>query len=407
MKLERKHQFFMALLSIGLGLLVAEAGVRLFCRTESDGNRYFGNVQLKPYHLPVERTRQLVNEYEKSLASSAINYDADLGWAPHPGMAGSNQQGFNSTAPNPEKSHQEALRVEVFGASYNRGWWKDMENTFTGSGLKAEVFDFGVGGYGLDQAYLRWKKQGVEYHPDIVVLGYCLGTIFNNANMLRLIQNPQSGLPFAKPRFVTSGTGMDLINVPTQKPGELAEFVSRLEQWPLLRYESFYHPGDYAYTPLRHLMLYALIEAKLDSFGSGSLRYLSSRKAIQPRFFKPGDESVILTLELVRQFKRDVESHGGRFYMVNLPTEGDLFWYKAHGSFSYSEIYATLQNIVTVIKPESPMLQVIKENQSNSLFGDGHYGRELQAAVGKEVASRIMALEGDALKMGQPAAKRD
>ena len=384
----------MAAVSAILGLLVAEAGVRLLTHTDADGNRFFRNLQLKPFHLPVARTRRLIGEYQKATADSSTIYDSDLGWIPNPGIAGFNKQGFNSTTVNPEKIHPGTLRIEIFGASYNRGWWKDVETQLNKDGIKAEVFDFGVGGYGLDQMYLRWKKQGVDYHPDIVILGYCLGTIYNNTNMLRLIQNAQTGVPFAKPRFVLSGGGLELMNVPTPKPDELADFVSRLEHWPLLRYESFYNPADYADTPLRHLMLYALIEAKLRSLGGDFLRYVNSQQAVPPRFFKPGDEAVILALELVKQFKNDVESHGARFYVVNLPTEGDLARLRARGSFSYSGLYASFQQVATVIQPQNQMLQTIGNKNPNSFFGDGHYGRELQTVVGKEAASRIVSLEG-------------
>jgi len=397
----------MAILSCGLGLLVAETGVRLMCKADADGNRYFGNLQLKPYHLPVIRTRQLIDEYKKSIAGSTMIYDAGVGWAPNPGAGEANRQGFNSTSANPEKAHQDNLRIEIFGASYNRGWRKDVENQLSADGMKAEVFDFGVGGYGLDQAYLRWKKQGQEYHPDIVVLGYCLGTIFDNINMLRLIRHPHSGLPFAKPRFVLSGTGVDLINVPTPEPDRLAVLMSQLEQWPLLHYESFYHKADYANTPLRNLMLYALIEAKLGSLGSNALRYVSSERTIPARFFRPGDEPVRLALELVKQFRRDVESRGGKFFVVNLPTAADLAWYRAKGSFPYSEMYASMQQTVAVIKPEDEMIQTIGDQKIESFFGDGHYRRELQAVVGRFVASAIAAREKEEIKKPQSAEKRD
>ena len=383
----------MTVISCLLGLAAAEAGVRLFCRTDLDGNRFFGNLQLKPYHLPVLKTRQLVDRYRKEIASAITIYDSDLGWKPNPGMAGFNREGFNSTELAPSMTHPGVLRVEVFGASYNRGWWKDMETQLEADGVKAEVLDFGVGGYGIDQSYLRWKKQGAGYQPDIVVLACCLGTIYDNTNIFRLLRLPQSGIPFAKPRFIVSGSGLELVSGSLPPPEELAGVMSGLEQWPLLRYEPFYRPADYVYSPLRHLAIYSLIESKLACLGDDTLRYVSNERSVPPRYFTPDREAVNLSLELVKAFRKDVENHHTRFFMVNLPSAADLAWYRSTGSFPYAGLYASMQKIATVINVEDEMLHAVDKKNTPSMFSGGHYSRELQGVVGRAAASYLVSHE--------------
>ena len=43
---------------------------------------------------------------------------------------------------------------------------------------------FGVGAYGMDQAYLRWKKHGAKFHPHIVIFGFVAGNVQDNVNMV-------------------------------------------------------------------------------------------------------------------------------------------------------------------------------------------------------------------------------
>lgn len=390
MTLKRKHQFLLAGISCALAFAIAELGVRLICRADADGNRFFGDLQLKPYRLPVNRARDLVASYQQGLAQAAMLYDPDLGWVPAPGRKGVNPSGFNSTLAEPTKDHPGKLRVAVFGASYTRGWWKELENRLSSRG--AEVLDFGVGGYGLDQAYLRWKKQGRDYNPDVVVLGCCLQTIFDNLNMLRLVRHPRTGMPFAKPRFILADDRLELVNAPTPDPTQIARVLSGLNAWQLLAYERFYVPADYVDTLWRSSRFLALAEAKVGSFNSELLRLVSSQRSIPSRFFRPGEEPVELALKLIEAFKADVESRGAKFLFVNLPTSGDLAWFKARGEFSYATLYSAVQQRARVVKVEDGLMEALAGREIDSLFSDGHYDSELQAVVAEAIAGEIGAV---------------
>ena len=47
-------------------------------------------------------------------------------------------------------------------------------------GSHIEALNFGVGGFGLDQAYLRYLEDGIQYNSHIVLIGFMSENIYRN-----------------------------------------------------------------------------------------------------------------------------------------------------------------------------------------------------------------------------------
>jgi hypothetical protein len=77
-----------------------------------------------------------------------------------------------------------------------------------------EVMNWGVGGYGTDQAFLRYKTQGAAYQPDIVIIGFEEDNFRRNVNRFRPFFRPGTGLPLAKPTFIAGENGLELLENP-------------------------------------------------------------------------------------------------------------------------------------------------------------------------------------------------
>jgi hypothetical protein len=85
-----------------------------------------------------------------------------------------NAQGLRGTREYGAKTHG-LTRVSVFGDSYvycnevtdAESWPAKIE-----AGWKGEVLNYGVGGYGADQAYLRFREAAAQYEPDVVIMGF-------------------------------------------------------------------------------------------------------------------------------------------------------------------------------------------------------------------------------------------
>ena len=169
-------------------LVLLELGLRVFSRSDVDGNVWVGPLRVLPYRVPVEDVRARIAEYLDS-GKSFLKYDPDLGWTIRPngsssdGLYHSNADGVRTGADRaraPLEPRPGVLRVAVFGDSFAFGadvGFEEAWPTVVGARLReggraVEVLNYGVGGYAIDQAYLRYRKQGRRYAPDIVVFAF-------------------------------------------------------------------------------------------------------------------------------------------------------------------------------------------------------------------------------------------
>jgi hypothetical protein len=85
---------------------------------------------------------------------------------------------------------EDTLRVAVFGDSFVFGDNEKTADTWPFMVEKSighlEVLNFGISGYGLGQSYLRYLKDGLKFHPDLIVFNYLIPTIrdFLNAEAI-------------------------------------------------------------------------------------------------------------------------------------------------------------------------------------------------------------------------------
>ncbi len=166
--------------------------------------------------------------------------DPLLGWTDAPGtfsmtsgVESTSAQHLRGTRIYSVEKPPGVLRVEVFGDSFAFGNEVGDESTYSavleGTLPRAEVLNFGVKGYGLDQALLRFRKEGPAFHPDVVVIG------FVSALPLRDTQNFTF---YPKPYFVLRDGQLVLEGVPVPTVDEAVrsyEWGSRiLDVWRML-----------------------------------------------------------------------------------------------------------------------------------------------------------------------------
>jgi hypothetical protein len=111
-------------------------------------------------------------------------YDADLGWSHRPllqlpALYGpgarftTNAQGFRSTEAYAARAARGQYRVVCLGDSFTMGFGVSDEETYPAR-MQAQcpslqAVNMGQGGYGLDQDYLWYKRDGAPLQPDLLV----------------------------------------------------------------------------------------------------------------------------------------------------------------------------------------------------------------------------------------------
>jgi hypothetical protein len=370
-----------------VSFLVLEMGVRVMGRRDADGNRWFGSLRLKPYHLPVKHTADLVREYDAA-KSRIVVYDPELGWTPQPGANGHNAYGFYSTAPTVDRTPAaNRLRIALVGTSYTEGtfatgWWRSLEESLNDAGVPAEVLNFGCGGYATDQAFLRWRKEAAAYRPQVVILGFSHGDSDRNLSLFRWFAEPDTGIPFMKPRFLLVHDQLQLINTPTPTPEELPGLVAHFGDWPLARDDGYFAPSDYQTRPWRRSALLDLFQAKLAAANGPQSSGLSPQAE---------GEAARLTVKIIRQFRSEVEAAGSSFYVVHLPYESDLRAFQDTGAYPFADLLAGIKGAATVFEPESALLAAAQGRNLTRYFYNSHYTGEFNRAVGEAVAQALLA----------------
>ena len=141
--------------------------------------------------------------------------DPDLGWVTVPG-ARSRSPCANRAGLRAEREYAPApppgvVRIAAFGDSFVHGdevttdeaWPTRLERLQPG----LEVLNYGVGGYGIDQAMLRFFREGARFAPHVVLVGVITDDVLRGVNVFRPFFAPTTGNVLTKPRFLLDDDG--------------------------------------------------------------------------------------------------------------------------------------------------------------------------------------------------------
>ena len=152
-------------------------------------------------------------------------FDGTLGWSLRPsavsedGRTHTNARGWRGRIDLADHPGQGQLRIVCAGDSFTfceevadeEAWPHLLGERF---GARAEVANLGVGGYGTDQALLRFARDYPRAAVDVVFIGLLLENIGRNVNRYRPRWYPRAGSATAKPRFIEGPETLELIGIP-------------------------------------------------------------------------------------------------------------------------------------------------------------------------------------------------
>ncbi|HQF75336.1 MAG TPA: SGNH/GDSL hydrolase family protein [Syntrophales bacterium] len=220
------------LIVMTIAVALVAGGLEGYLRvTTQERSKLYEGIETVPEIADTYYKHLFLEKYAARGAFSGAGYDPQLGWDCQ-AMA-SRIRGSRKADPGPAR----AFRVIALGDGFTRGieageqehFPHYLEKILRGRG-PAEVFNMGVGSYGIDQMLLKYERHGQALRPDVVVLG-----IFpHDYDRTRL-----SFYSYAKPVFRPGGaTGpYTLENVPVPPPREVCASLK----------QSLGDPGSYAW----------------------------------------------------------------------------------------------------------------------------------------------------------------
>ncbi len=233
--------FFSNLMVVAFLAIVGELAVR-FLATATARGPVFAGFPLRPrlWEEVVAYYRPLV---EKSAAPDLYLVRDDLlGWSVGKARRSSNGLYFSSAegirsgrdgvafapdpAPGPGPGPRPRRRIALVGDSQTFGWdirfeesWgNQLEKTL---GPDFQVLNFAVTGYGVDQAFLRYKRDAVPWKPEIVLFGVLPHDVKRSMAIYCFLDFPTWEYPYSKPRFFVEGGDLKLANSPVLAPEEI------------------------------------------------------------------------------------------------------------------------------------------------------------------------------------------
>lgn len=260
--------------------------------------------------------------------------DPMLGWAPRPGMPGIDENGARAV---PADARFGRVCVSLFGDSFT--WALPVADRETWGAqlarrLECGVVNFGVVGYGSDQAYLRYLERSKL--GGIVFLNHLTENVLRNVTQFRNLIYPGPELAL-KPRFVESADGPVLIPVPRIAPGGLDAFLAAPST--VLTHESFL-PGTAEGLPeAKFPYLWSVLRASAQSRQiEAALTGLPTYAA----FYAPDHPSraLAVTERIFDEFAMTARANGQIPVVTIIPTCRELRHARATGSWTYTSLTA-------------------------------------------------------------------
>ncbi|MDQ7824201.1 MAG: hypothetical protein RDV48_15470 [Candidatus Eremiobacteraeota bacterium] len=364
-----------------------EFAVRFTGKHDMNGNFFFRNRRLRPYRLPLVSTGEALEAF-RSGRKTYIIYDAATGWAIRPSYGAdtslycSSDEGIRVGSEKTRFSRAPGkgiVRIALFGDSFIHG----NEVSFSGSlgshlekkmntqGGTAEVMNFGVPGYGIDQAYLRYLHKGRQFVPPVVILGLQCENIKRDVNMLCPLYNPFAFLPFTKPRYLAMGEGLELLNSPPLPQDKVMPLLQNMASWDLAPHEFWWNKEDYKETLLTKSRFISL---------------LISLTSSEESFYRLRNEPVAVSLKIIDLFRSEVESQGAAFLIVHLPTRQDIDFSRKGSKLLCRDFIKALEEKNTVLKPEALL---VKEKTADLFCQGGHYTSKGNEIIAQSIAEHL------------------
>lgn len=250
-----------------------------------------------------------------------VRFDAELGWVVRPswtapdGSVRTSSIGTRGAREYAEAPPPGATRVVAFGDSYT--WCDEVaddetwEHAIERDHPDWEVLNLGVGGYGTDQALLRFRREG-RRGAGIVLIGLQIENLGRNVGRYRPLYYPNANACAAKPRFVRgAGGGLELVPLPFATEAELVRAVA--DGSVLGRLREHEHWADP--TPSW------LGVSALARIAAGRFAYAA--RDVERLCTETGAEPFLVTLDLVETFHREALAAGATAAPVVLFMSGD------------------------------------------------------------------------------------
>jgi hypothetical protein len=364
----------MNLITVILLVVTGELTLRTVTRS-THGYQTVGKLVLKPKSWETIRLhlRQVVDQVEGDDAFH--EYDELLGWTLGRNTFSADRKYWTSSeglrAPHEGVSFARTGKqtdIAVVGDSFTFGYEVTYEETYgfyleQMLGSPFRVLNFGVSGYGLDQAFLRYKRDVRPWKPKIVVLGFISDDVKRTMRVYPFLK----GLgwwdyPYSKPRLVLREGVLENLNLPALPPESILSRKS-ISELPLIEYQRGYTPSDWQESFQDFSYLVRLLKSLIPSWS-----------AVSPKVSNDALRSI--NVSILKRYIQSAEQEGSIPLVVFFPSKNELEQPRA-------TLPVGLQVLEQAGIPYIDTTPCISQIDSAEQFLADHYSAQGNAAVAK------------------------
>jgi lysophospholipase L1-like esterase len=266
-----------------------------------------------------------------------------LGW-PSPSEFGGERFDPSGSRWIPSFPEEGTETISLYGDSFTYGSevshedaWSNVLSKMVGN----RVANFGVGGHGTDQAYLRFKHKTKD-PAKTVILTIFPDNLKRNVNQQRYFLSPSSQGTFGlKPRFILTGDSLELQNLPEMS---YSEFLASFDEPGRLFSHEYFAPGSRD-GPI--VWSFPFTAAIARTMGFPQVRSWLSGKPGWYGFAQKGHPSRSLTIAVLigREFASLARKRNKRAMVLILPSQTSYNYYVDTGNPATKQLTDELKRV--------------------------------------------------------------
>lgn len=389
------------LIAVLAGLVVAEAaaytGIHLTRGVLDEDIRTVASIY--------EEQSAQIAELVKQASSKREEIHPFLGWRYRAGYT-SLSDSVNAQRLRARREYRPAqrpgvLRVAALGDSFVYGnevadadaWPAQLERDFP----NIEVLNYGVGGYGLDQAYLRFVEEGAVLSPQVVLVGFVADDLRRVVNVYRRFLSTREA-PRFKPRFVLREDGaLRLVPNPVPDVATYKRFLERPNLVTEAGVNDWWYERAIYENPLHDFS--ATVRLGVATWIRLRRRYVDSDRLVRGNTFNDESGAFAIQVRLFEAFAKVARERGMSLIVVFFPDRDVLAQARAGGGAVYGSLLTATRRrgIVTFDLLDAFMEAERASPRGASLFmPGGHYsprGNQVAARAVGEKLQRTAARE--------------
>jgi len=339
---------------------------------------------------------------------SVLILDADLGWRYRENFTSSrdqiNTQGVRSNREYAEVAPDDMTRIAVFGDSFAYGSEVSNADTWT-SQTEAiypdlELLNYSVPGFGTDQAYLRYLRDGRALAPQVVIIGFAPVNLRRAVNVYRRFISIEEH-PLVKPRFILNEKdNLELVENPYKGESDYRrllatpQLVQELGQHDYWYSSAVYENPFYDWSATIRLITNAAIIINRKALDTD--RLLVGNAFSGEQIFNDQSTAFRLQSKLLDKFYKTVKDAGSTPVIMFFPAMDDIIRARSGSPTTYSPLveYLNKYNLKYIDNIEA-FTGLPDDQDISQLFAPGGHYSELGNRLVAEFAGKNFSTLND------------